>query len=206
MRVSTSAGYIGTLALLGGTLVAAHLTPSRTPERLRRPLTSISAEIAGWKLSGTDELAPQQFSATSYIARTYAKNDQTLAILVGFHDSHQHGVSIHTPKNCLPGDGWEIWQSTSPEVVFDGRPVTINLYRIYRAGERLAVLYWYQSRGRVTANEFAAKLMLMRDGLFEGRTSGSFVRIVLPDQPELICQGLQFAQDLMHEVLLCFRP
>ena len=157
-------------------------------------------------MSSAEELNPSQFSATSYIARTYVKNGEQLGLLVGFHDSHQHGVNLHTPKNCLPGDGWEIWQSSARTVLFKGRAVTINLYRIYRVGQRLAVLYWYQSRGRVTANEYAAKLMLVRDGLFEGRTSGSFVRIVVPDQPELISGGLQFAGRLMQEVQLCFRP
>jgi EpsI family protein len=206
MRISPSAGYISLLFLLGGTLVAAHLVPSRTPEPLQKPLTSISPEIAGWTMSGTEELNPLQFSATSYIARTYTKDERSLGLLIGFHDSHQHGVSIHNPKNCLPGDGWEIWQSSLPVIIFEGRPVKINLYRIYRVGQRLAVLYWYQSRGRVTANEYTAKLLLMRDGLLEGRTSGSFVRIVLPDQPEAISGGMQFAERLMHQVQLCFRP
>ena len=199
-------GCVGMLALLGGTLLASHMAPSRTPEALQRPLSAISPEIAGWKMAGAEALTPAQLSATSYVARTYIKNDHQLELLVAFHDSYQAAVNVHTPKNCLPGDGWEIWKTASPSVMLDGRPMVINQYQIYRMGQRMTVLYWFQTRGRVVANEYLAKLMLMRDGLLEHRTSGSFVRIILPNQPELLPDGFRFAEGVMREIQLCFHP
>lgn len=206
MKGATWVAYAGMLGLLGGTLIAAHVMPSRTPEPLGRPLTSISPEIAGWKMVAAEELSPRELIATSYIARTYVKDDQQLGLLVAFHDNQRNAVNVHTPKNCLPGDGWEIWKSSSPTVIFDRRPVAINLYQVYRTGHRMSILYWYQSRDRVIANEYVAKLMLVRDGLLDGRTSGSFVRIALPDQPGLISEGFRFAETLMGQIQLCFRP
>jgi EpsI family protein len=195
------------VALLGGAWMASGITSSRPPESLARPLAGISNEIAGWRMAGPDEAVDsRQLTATSYVARTYAKDGQKLGLLVAFHNNDQDAVSIHTPKNCLPGDGWEIWRSSEPSVVFDGRPVEINQYEIYRVGQRMAVLYWYQSRSRVLANEYAAKLMLLRDSLVERRTSGSLVRIAFADRPELIAGGLEFAAGVMREVQLCFRP
>jgi len=49
--------------------------------------------------------------------------------------------------------------------------------------QRALVLYWYQSRDRVIASEYIGKVLLVRDALFSGRTSGSIVRIVVPDRP-----------------------
>ena len=103
-------------------------------------------------------------------------------------------------------DGWEVSKTGSPTVIFEGQPVVISHYQIYRMGHRMTVLYWYQSRNRVNANEYLAKLMLVRDGLLDGRSSGSLVRIALPDQPELRPEGLRFAEAVMHQVKLCFRP
>ena len=197
--------YLGTLLLLGGTLVAA-LRPSPLPDSLQQPLTTISPEIAGWKMSKAEDLAPAAMQATSYLARSYVKDEDSLGLLIAFHNSHQGAVNVHSPKNCLPGDGWEIWKTASITLPFDGRPVVINQYSVYKMDQRKTVLYWYQSRNRVIANEYLAKLMLMRDGLLEGRTSGSFVRIAMADRSDLIADGLRFAVGVMGQLHHCFRP
>jgi EpsI family protein len=204
MRSRFTVAYFVTLALLGGTAAAAHLWSNRIPEQLLRPLDSISPEIAGWKMSGAEAFDPRQFTATSYIARTYAKNGDEIGLLVAFHDSARAAVSVHSPKNCLPGDGWEIWNSSSPTVSFDGQSVTVNQYQIYRMDQRMTVLYWYQTRSRIAANEYLAKLMLARDGLFDHRSSGTFVRIALADRPDLLPDVFRFAGSVMHEVQRCF--
>jgi EpsI family protein len=207
MKSPVWAGYTGILGLLSGTLIASHLFSSPAPESLQRPLASIGSEIAGWRMIlPAEHLDPRQFTAMSYLARTYIKNGEELALLVGFYDSHQGAVSVHTPKNCLPGGGWEIWKSRAATLTFDGRPAIINQYQIYRMDRRMTVLYWYQSRNRVNANEYLAKFMLVRDALLEGRTSGSFVRIVIPDKPDVIADGRRFAEGVMQELQVCFRP
>jgi EpsI family protein len=193
------------LTLLGGTLLAS-LAPERSPESLLRPLDGIGPEIEGWKLAREEGIPPAQLQATSYLARTYTKNDEPLGLLIAFHDSHRGAVSVHSPKNCLPGDGWEIWDSEIRNLVLDGRPVAINEYHIYKLDQRKAVLYWYQSRNRVVANEYLAKLFLLRDGMLDGRSSGSVVRIAMSDRPELLPDGLRFAGAVMRQLELCFRP
>jgi EpsI family protein len=207
MKSPVWAGYTGIVALLSGAWIASHFISSPPPESLQRPLAAISPEIAGWRMTLADErLDPRQFTAMSYLARTYMKDGQQLALLVGYYDSHQGAVSVHTPRNCLPGGGWEIWRSRATTLSLEGRPVVISQHQIYRSDHRMAVLYWYQSRNRVSSNEYVAKFMLVRDALIEGRTSGSFVRIVLPDTPDLIADGLRFAQGVMQQLQLCFRP
>jgi EpsI family protein len=198
--------YAALLVLLSGTLVASNMAPNRSAEPLRAPLDSISKELVGWKMAAREELSPRQLTATSYLARTYIKDDGQLGLLIAHHDSHQAGVSVHTPKNCLPGDGWEIWKAESVNVVYDGRPVAVNQYHVSKNDQRMIVLYWYQSRNRVIASDFFAKLMLVRDALIEGRTSGSFVRIVMADNPKVVSEGLRFAEAVMPQVQRCFRP
>ena len=147
---------------------------------LQRPLAGISTEIAGWKIYGAEELLPpNRLRASSYIARSYEKDGQHLGLLIAFHDSDLGAVSIHNPKNCLPETGGRLEIRHSQRSFSTGRPVSINQYQIYKAGHRKTVLYWYQSRNRVIANEYLAKFLLVRDAALESRTSGSMVRIAL---------------------------
>jgi len=205
MKSPATAAYLGMVTLLGVTALFSHLTWNRPAEPLQRPLTGIGSNLAGWTVAGVEEFDPRQFVASSYIARTYAKESHQLGLLVAFYDSYRSAVNVHTPKNCLPGDGWEIWKTATPDVVFDGIPVTVNQYQIYRMDRRMTVLYWYQTRRRVLASEYRAKLMLVRDGLLERRTAGTFIRIAMPDEPELLPEGYRFAAAVMGEVERCFR-
>jgi EpsI family protein len=42
------------------------------------------------------------------------------------------------------------------------------------------VLYWYQSQGRVIADEFAAKFYLIADSIRRHRSDTALVRVVVP--------------------------
>src|SRR5689334_10025382 len=111
--------HAGVFVLLSGTLIVSYMIPNRHPEPLLKPLSSIDSQIASWNASGPDEeLNSRQLIATSYLARTYEKKSYKLTLLVAFHDSHQAAVSIHSPKNCLPGEGWEMWKTGSPQVMW----------------------------------------------------------------------------------------
>jgi EpsI family protein len=111
---------------------------------------------------------------------------------------------MHSPKHCLPGSGWEIWQQGSALVPVNGKEIEINQYRIENLGARELMFYWYQSRNRVFASEYLGKLLLARDTLLSGQTAGSIVRIMLPDVPGASQEGVAFAAKLIPEVWRCF--
>ena len=62
----------------------------------------------------------------------------------------------------------------------DGRRLTVNRYVIQKGLDRQVVLYWYQGRGRVVANEYANKFWLMLDAARLHRSDGALVRVVAP--------------------------
>ena len=55
------------------------------------------------------------------------------------------------------------------------------------------------------ASEYVGKVLLVRDALFRGRTSGSIVRIVVPDRPGMLEQAVGFASAVIPEVREHFR-
>ena len=61
-----------------------------------------------------------------------------------------------------------------------GGSININKYVVSRGEDESVVVYWYQSQGRVIADEFAAKFYLIADSIRHHRSDTSLVRIVVP--------------------------
>ena len=197
----------GVLILLGSTLAASKLTSHRRTDMLAQPLASISREIDGF--AGTDNPALTdgvlaQLKCSSYLTRTYAKQAARADLFIAYYEEQRAGESMHSPKHCLPGSGWEIWDYGSTDVQAEGRSFTINKYSIQNAGDRRLVLYWYQSRQRIIASEYMGKILLARDALFQNSTAGSIVRIIVPDQPGALDYARGFASDLIPQVQRSF--
>lgn len=151
---------------------------------LRAPLTSIPVEIQGYR--GRDRaISPeeQQVAGMSqYLLRVFGPSPERVAfsLYVGYYERQTQGRTIHSPKNCLPGAGWEpIGTSDRIIPVGNGR-VTVQRYLLAKGDQRALVYYWYQGRGRISSNEYKVKLELLRDAALSGRTEEALVRIVLP--------------------------
>jgi EpsI family protein len=142
--------------------------------------------------------------ATSYLARNYRKGENQLDLFVAFYEQQRAGESMHSPKHCLPGAGWEIWQQGSALVTVNGKAIEINQDRIENLGSKELMFYWYQSRNRIIASEYLGKLFLARDTLVSGQTAGSIVRIILPDTPGSSQEGAAFAAKLIPAVWRSF--
>ncbi len=196
----------GLLLLLGGTLAASNTMSRRVPEPLHFPLESIGRQIAGFEGTDNPALPPgtvHSLNATSYLTRTYRRGSLALDVFVAFYSSQRAGESMHSPKHCLPGSGWEISSYGSTRIPAGERVFTVNQYVITHEGERQVVLYWYQSKGRIIASEYEGKLLLARDALLERSTAASIVRIVVPDNAAAIEAGRSLASGLIPELQRC---
>lgn len=60
------------------------------------------------------------------------------------------------------------------------QPIIINRYLVTREQSQDVVLYWYQSRSRVVASEYRAKLFTILDSIRYRRSDTSLVRVVDP--------------------------
>jgi len=198
--------YICTVALLVGTFAAYAWSGRRKPDALAQPLETIDKQLAGWTISDTEKLTDRmldRLQLTSYIARTYQKGDTRLDLFVSYYAEQRTGETMHSPKHCLPGAGWEIWKNGSAMVPVNGRQVEINQYSIQKSGQRNLVFYWYQSKDRILASEYMGKILLAKDTLLSSHTGGSLVRIILPDLPTSPAQGIAFATAVIPQVQRC---
>lgn len=154
---------------------------------LQRPLDGIPDPVPGFL--HTDYPVPDDQVAvagmTSYINRVFTQDSaEVYGLYVGFYDSQQQGKTVHSPKNCLPGAGWEPMTSERRKLQLASGEVEVNRYLIANQGQQALVYYWYQGRGRVAANEYRVKWDLLRDAAIRRRTDEALVRLVIPVTPE----------------------
>jgi EpsI family protein len=121
---------------------------------------------------------------SSYLVRVFQSPDSNsgmaFSVYVGYYDRQTQGRTIHSPKNCLPGAGWEPLESRPETVTTGAGTVVVNRYLLQREREQALVLYWYQGRGRVEANEYRVKWNLLRDAAIRRRSDEALVRVVVP--------------------------
>lgn len=206
MKNPTLAFAITAVLLLGTTLLSG-LTARRIAEPLALPLDRIDPQIDGWTAAGDQTLPAPTLHAlapTAYLDRKYVKNQSSLDLFIAFYSQQRAGESMHSPKHCLPGSGWEIWNHDSVFIPVHGRQVQVNKYSIQNSGTRMLMFYWYQSGSRIVSSEYMGKILLARDTILSGHTAGSIVRIMLPDTPAASADGITFATRLIPEVERCF--
>ena len=194
---------MGTLLLLATTLAASKLTEHRRTDALVRPLDSIARNIQGFVGSENPPLNDHvlgQLKCSSYLSRNYVKQGAQADLFIAYYAQQRAGESMHSPKHCLPGSGWEIWDYGRSDIQAAGRSVEVNKYSIENGGDRRLVLYWYQSKGRIIASEYMGKILLARDALLQNSTAASIVRIIVPDQPGALDYARGFASELIPQV------
>jgi len=114
------------------------------------------------------------------------------SVYVGYYERQTQGQTIHSPKNCLPGAGWQALDSREIQIATAAGAVAVNHYILQREDARAVVLYWYQGRGRVEPNEYRVKWDLLWDSATRGRSEEALVRVLVPVTGE----GQQAAVDL----------
>lgn len=192
--------------LLLGTLGASRMRDSEALRPLSRPLAQIPAAINGW--TGTDDPPLQadvanDLKATDYLARTYHEGPAALGLFIAYYARQVAGENIHTPKHCLPGNGWDIVDRDQTTIEVNGKQVSINRYAIQNGDMRRVVLYWYQSRRHIVASEYKAKVLLIWDAFHDSDTSESMVRVTVQDSPEQLEAGVRFATAVAADLQSC---
>ncbi|HTO53269.1 MAG TPA: EpsI family protein [Myxococcota bacterium] len=149
-------------------------------------------QIEGWSCpekGKMDDKTLANLGASDYLICDYRRADPPAAVdlYVGWHETqirHEGGGdyenSIHPPKHCLPGSGWEIIDATQVPLDLEGlpqRPALVNRLVIAKGEQRALVYYWYQTQGRVVADDWRKIVYLSWDRARRHRTDGSLIRL-----------------------------
>lgn len=150
----------------------------------RKALAELPYNFADWtgQEHPLQDRIIQAVSVTDYTNRIYVNASGTpVQLYVGYYASQKTGDTIHSPKNCLPGSGWDPVHSAYLSIVLDGgRTIVVNEYVIQQDLNKQMVFYWYQTHDRVIANEYSAKFWMVADAISRNRTDGALVRVITP--------------------------
>ena len=150
------------------------------------PLSEFAQSLGDWRMVQDipmEKEVAEVLMADDTMTRIYAKpNGENASIYVAFFRSQRSGVATHSPKNCLPGNGWVVFRDSKQYLEIPGRatPMEVNHYTIQKGESKSVVIYWYQSRDRIVASEYKAKVFVVADAIRYNRTDTALVRVMVP--------------------------
>jgi EpsI family protein len=150
---------------------------------LAEPVKGVLTTVSGYRPQdqkiSKDELAVA--GMTDYMARVFWRDSTpAFSTLVAYYDRQTQGKTIHSPRNCLPGAGWEILTTGTKPIQVAGTNYLVNKNVLKNGASTALVYYWYQGRGRIEANEYRVKWNLLRDAAIAGHTEEALVRVIVP--------------------------
>ena len=185
--------FTGALVVIAIVVVCAAALPTRVEAPLeRKDFAQFPMTLDQWK--GTpgrleshylDVLKLSDYLIADFVAtdKRVAREKRPVNFYVAYYASQRRGESAHSPRSCIPGDGWEITSLTErvvPTASSENPPLRVNRALIQKGDNRQLVYYWFQQRGRVLTNEYLVKWYLFWDALTRNRTDGALVRLITP--------------------------
>lgn len=174
----------------------------------RKAFLTFPTQLGEW--SGRRDVIEKFFlnelKLTDYVVVNYTAPDAgTVNFYTAYYDSQRNGAAIHSPRSCMPGDGWRITsleQREFADMPFQGGPLQLNRAVIEKGEYKQLVYYWFPQRGRQVTNEYLVKWYLFTDAITMHRTDGALVRLVtMLDKGQDISIADQRLQGFLRELV-----
>jgi EpsI family protein len=154
-----------------------------------------------------DDVLSRQYLDTLRANNCNARPESCLNLFIAFFKTQRYGQAPHSPKNCLPGAGWEQVSAERPSIAVPGEshPIVINNFVTEHGEDRSVSLYWYQSHQRVIASEFGAKFWSIVDSIRYHRSDTAIIRVTVPvagsDIDSAVQTGYAFVRAIFPSLL-----
>lgn len=190
MTRTLPASFVASIVAISLALVSARALPAREEiAPARKTFAEFPLKLGDW--TGQTEVMEQiyvdalKFSDYALVNYRNGKGNY-INFYAAYYDSQRKGQSVHSPRSCLPGGGWEIESLTQvnlPKARVDDLPLRVNRVEISHGDQKQLVYYWFQQRGRNITNEYLTKWFIFWDAITMNRTDGSLVRLTVPLPP-----------------------
>lgn len=182
--------YMAAIAIVAVTAAVSALMPESAHLRpSRKEFSQFPLEMGSWKgrADFIDPVYMPLLQLDDYILADFTDaNGQRVNFYVPYYATQVNGNSAHSPRACIPGDGWEIIDFAPRvlrDVSFKGMPIKVNRVVIQKGEHKQLVYYWFQQRGRLVTDEYVVKLFIFWDSMMRHRSDGAMVRLVTPIAP-----------------------
>lgn len=176
-------------ALLLATSLAYQPLTQREQQIPDRPgLVTFPLKLGAWSgqtIPIDDDEALRGLGADDYFLADFVSglSPWPINLWVAYYNEQLNDAGIHSPKDCLPGGGWEyvtFGPTDGPVMGADGAPLRMNRGLIAKGQDKMIIYYWLELRGRTLTNDTAMKLVNLWDSFVLGRSDGALVRVMTP--------------------------
>ena len=182
-RLTTPVTALAVL-VVAATVVSAGIGRPEDVVPERASLAGFPLRVVDWRgqFTAPDPAQLAQLKVTDHVAAVYARDDRApVDLWIAYYESQRKGVSVHSPRACLPGGGWrqdEFGDHELKGVGVDGLPLKVNRAVLSMEKDRVLVYYWFLQQGYVVRNEFAVKGYIFWNSLTKNRTDGALIRVI----------------------------
>ena len=166
--------------------------------------------FASWEGQKSELSAPvlESLKLEDYLLANFhlGSNPEWVNLYIAYYDRQLLGSAAHSPRTCIPGDGWEISELGPVSIRAGSSTIIINRAIIAKGQNRQLVYYWFDQRGRVLSSEYAVKWFLFADGLLRRRTDGALIRLVTPINARDVMSADQRLRGFIGDVYGRLRP
>ena len=183
----------------------------------RESFTTFPLNHNGWQgqLGSIEKNVIETLQFDDYIMANFRETDNAshanVNLYIAYYKSQRKGASIHSPRSCIPGGGWEIQAHNVNQITLNNdKTISVNRLLIQKGTYKQLVYYWFDQRGRTLTNEYLVKWYLFWDALNINRTDGALIRLttLVPPGVEMEDADNQFKKFIndYHEKITEYIP
>ncbi|MDB4470841.1 EpsI family protein [Deltaproteobacteria bacterium] len=167
-----------------------------------QPFELFPQHVNQWTMTGQarfDERTLEVLKPTDYLSRTYrSKNGGQVSLYIGYHDGGPQSGPIHSPRQCLPGSGWDRLKDEVREIELDDQKIPYVSATYQKETEKQMFLYWFQVRDEILTDEYMLKVAQTKNSVLANRRDSAFIRLSLnttDSEDDALRIGEQFIRD-----------
>ena len=169
-------------------------------------LASLPLALDGWRGEKAPDLSEdvaEVLAADEYVHRYYRGPQGILEMDISYYSQPRVGANMHSPLNCLPGNGWAVTSVNTRSIQAAGQSWPVRELMVERGSTKYALTYWFHGRQRVIADEVSARFYVLADALRRRPSDAGLVRLMTPVKGNGEAERAllaSFAQRLMPEL------
>ncbi|PYV42885.1 MAG: EpsI family protein [Acidobacteria bacterium] len=191
--------------------------PSPSSDNARTILQAFPSALGSWQCH---PIHPQEATYKDpnvdedWVGVCKREGGYPVEVYVGYAKAQRGGRALLSPKMNYPnGDfGWSYTSSHLVDVFSPSNRTSLfsanQIQLQHSTGQKLAVLYWYQTNGQAISDEYRYRIALMIQRLRGGKTDGAIIHFSVPVLEEGVDKAFyeeeNLATVLYPEIVKCF--
>jgi len=147
---------------------------------------SFPLEVGQWvgRAEKIDRWTLELLNPKAIFSATYVNpNGVRIHLFFDFFSSEASFGGPHSPRNCLPGSGWVIFDDYEHPIQLDERTIPAHRFELRYEQTGQVMDFWYVTNFGETANDYVFRLYETISSLTLRPKDVAFIRIITDDNP-----------------------